>query len=42
METENTKLSLIGDTPLLDMSFVFPDSNISLYAKAEWMNQGGS
>ena len=35
-------LSLIGNTPLLDVSYMFPNSDISLFAKAEWMNPGGS
>ena len=35
-------LDLIGDTPLLDISFLAPNSNIGLFAKAEWMNPGGS
>ena len=46
METEsitNTSLlDLIGNTPLLDVSFLAPNSSISLFAKAEWMNPGGS
>ena len=41
-KTENSVLDLIGNTPLLDMSFLTPSSNISLFAKAEWMNPGGS
>ena len=35
-------LDLIGNTPLLDVSFMTPNSKISLFAKAEWMNPGGS
>ena len=35
-------LGLIGNTPLLDVSFLTENSNISLFAKAEWMNPGGS
>ena len=35
-------LDLIGDTPLLDVSFLTPNNSISLFAKAEWMNPGGS
>jgi len=35
-------LDLIGNTPLLDVSFLTPNSNISLFAKAEWVNPGGS
>ena len=35
-------LDLIGNTPLLDVSFLTPGSRISLFAKAEWMNPGGS
>ncbi len=45
METELTTtgiLDLIGNTPLLDVSFLTPSSEISLFAKAEWMNPGGS
>ena len=40
--TENCVLDLIGKTPLLDVSFLTPSSNIFLFAKAEWMNPGGS
>ena len=46
METEsitNTSLlDLIGNTPLVDVSFLAPNTSISLFAKAEWMNPGGS
>ena len=46
MEEKNKKqvhlLDLIGNTPLLDVSFLTENSNISLFAKAEWMNPGGS
>ena len=46
METElitnNGILNLIGNTPLMDVSFLTPNSNLSLFAKAEWMNPGGS
>ena len=35
-------LDLIGNTPLLDISFLFSKSNIQAFAKAEWMNPGGS
>ena len=35
-------LDLIGNTPLLDVSFIFSRSNVHLFAKAEWMNPGGS
>ena len=35
-------LDLIGNTPLLDVSFITPSSKTSLFAKAEWMNPGGS
>ena len=35
-------LSLIGNTPLLDVSNLLSNSGISLFAKAEWMNPGGS
>ncbi len=37
-----TLLDLIGNTPLVDMSFLAPRPGICLYAKAEWMNPGGS
>ena len=40
--TENSVLKLIGNTPLIDVSFLIPKSKISLYAKAEWLNPGGS
>ena len=40
--TENSVLDLIGNTPLVDVSFLTQSSNISLYAKAEWLNPGGS
>ena len=40
--TENSVLDLIGNTPLIDVSFLTQSSNISLYAKAEWFNPGGS
>jgi len=46
METESITntglLDLIGNTPLMDVSFLTPNSNFSLFAKAEWMNPGGS
>ena len=46
MKTENkmsvTILDLIGNTPMIDVSFLLSNLNISLYAKAEWMNPGGS
>ena len=46
METESITntglLELIGNTPLLDVSFLTPNPGISLFAKAEWMNPGGS
>ena len=35
-------LNLIGNTPLLDVSFLTPNPEISLFAKVEWMNPGGS
>ena len=35
-------LDLIGNTPMIDLSFLYADSNFSLFAKAEWMNPGGS
>lgn len=36
-------LDLIGNTPLLDLSYFSPDpKRISFYAKAEWANPGGS
>ena len=42
METESITntglLDLIGNTPLLDVSFLTSNPGISLYAKAEWMN----
>ena len=41
-KTQNSVLDLIGNTPLLDVSFLAPSSKISLFAKAEWMNPGGS
>ena len=40
--TQNSILDLIGNTPLIDVSFLAPNSNIFLFAKAEWMNPGGS
>ena len=40
--TEKCVLDLIGNTPLIDVSFLTQSSNISLYAKAEWLNPGGS
>ena len=40
--TENSVLDLIGNTPLIDVSFLTQSSKISLYAKAEWLNPGGS
>ena len=46
METESMTnvglLELIGNTPLMDVSFLTPNSNLSLFAKAEWMIPGGS
>lgn len=36
-------LDLIGNTPIIDLSFLSPrPDHVSLYAKAEWMNPGGS
>jgi len=35
-------LDLIGNTPLLDISFLALSPDITLFAKAEWMNPGGS
>ncbi len=36
-------LNLIGNTPVVDLSFLSDDKpGVSLYAKAEWMNPGGS
>ncbi|UTV29066.1 PLP-dependent cysteine synthase family protein [Photobacterium atrarenae] len=36
-------LALIGHTPLIDLSFLFPDQpGLKLFAKAEWTNPGGS
>ncbi len=40
--TEKCVLDLIGNTPLIDVSFLTQSSNIYLYAKAEWLNPGGS
>ena len=40
--TKNSVLDLIGNTPIIDVSFLTQSSNISLYAKAEWVNPGGS
>ncbi|SQH76883.1 Cysteine synthase [Shewanella benthica] len=38
-----TLLGLIGNTPLLDLSFLSETPNrIKLFAKAEWLNPGGS
>jgi len=42
LEKKITLLDLIGNTPLVDVSFLAPKPGISLYAKAEWMNPGGS
>jgi len=42
LKTHASILDLIGNTPLLDVSFLTPNSKISLFAKAEWMNPGGS
>ena len=46
METElmpeNSVLDLIGNTRHIDVSFLTQSSNIFLYAKAEWLNPGGS
>ncbi|CAM3518596.1 PLP-dependent cysteine synthase family protein [Shewanella violacea] len=43
MRHNMTLLEMIGNTPLLDLSFLSqtPDS-IKLFAKAEWLNPGGS
>jgi cysteine synthase B len=35
-------LEQIGNTPLLDLSFLVGRSGVELYAKAEWFNPGGS
>ena len=35
-------LDLIGNTPLMDVSYPATNSEISLFAKVEWMNPGGS
>ncbi len=36
-------LDLIGNTPIIDLSFLSPrPDRVSLYGKAEWMNPGGS
>ena len=40
--TKKSVLDLIGNTPLLDVSFLSSNSDISIFAKAEWMNPGGS
>ena len=42
INNKNNLLDLIGNTPLLDVSFLATNSKISLFAKAEWMNPGGS
>ena len=42
LKTDTSILDLIGNTPLLDVSFLAPNSATSLFAKAEWMNPGGS
>tara|TARA_B100000945_G_C20426450_1_gene620788 strand:+ start:3584 stop:4495 length:912 start_codon:yes stop_codon:yes gene_type:complete len=42
LRTNNNILKLIGNTPLLDVSFLSAKDKISIYAKAEWMNPGGS
>lgn len=35
-------LQLIGNTPLLRLHNLAPDSRVEIYAKAEWANPGGS
>lgn len=35
-------LDCIGNTPLIDISFLFEKENVQVFAKAEWMNPGGS
>lgn len=35
-------LELIGNTPLLHLEDIFNKKNISVFAKAEWLNPGGS
>lgn len=35
-------LEQIGNTPLLDLSFLLARPGVELYAKAEWFNPGGS
>ncbi|MCW8328431.1 PLP-dependent cysteine synthase family protein [Photobacterium sp. SDRW27] len=36
-------LDLVGNTPLIDLSFLYPNHpGLQLFAKAEWMNPGGS
>ena len=35
-------LDLIGNTPLMDISSLTSNPEISLFAKAEWINPGGS
>ena len=42
MNNKNNILNLVGNTPLIDVSFLFSKKEIFLYAKAEWMNPGGS
>ena len=34
----------VGDTPILDVSFAFPElgKKVKIMAKAEWANPGGS
>lgn len=35
-------LDIIGNTPLLNLDDIFSDTKISVFAKAEWRNPGGS
>lgn len=35
-------LSLVGNTPLVTLEHVVPNPNVSVFAKAEWYNPGGS
>ena len=35
-------LSVIGNTPLVKLSRVFPDADFDIYAKLEGLNPGGS
>ena len=38
-----TLLDLVGNTPLLDLGTLFnKNNNVSVFAKAEWLNPSGS